>query len=245
MRSRWFGVAGTIVAIVAMVGVVGPALVHSPSQAATAVAADPLDDAQATVATIETTTTVSSIPATVPTTPVTAPATTVATATPTTAAPTTAAPSTATPVTAVPTIGTKALALISYPWIKLGYTLTFHGPKAGFYGLTDCHTHNIDIYVTPSQTVVQVAYITAFEIGHAIDCAHLADGHHATWPALRGYSLTGSWFPSCSCSEDRFSSGDFSEVFARWQVGPAYAWRSDLAPAPTAAQLATLIPEFG
>jgi hypothetical protein len=234
MRTRWFGIAGAVVAIVAMVGVVGPTLLHSTSQSATAVAADPLD-AAATAGTIDTTTTLSSIPESVPTTPVAAPDTTV----------TTVAPATVTLTTAIPTIGTQALALISYPWAKLGYTLTFHGPKAGFFGLTDCHTHNIDIYVTPSQTVVQVAYITAFEIGHAIDCAHLADGHHTSWPTLRGYHLAGSWFPSCSCSEDRFSSGDFSEVFARWQVGPAYAWRSTLAPAPTAAQIATLIPEFG
>ncbi len=238
MRTRWLAVAGAGVAIITLVGVVGPTLVRSPERSAVALAADP-------VTSMVTTTTVDTIPATVPTIPTatidpatTIPAATVAAGPATTVA---AAPATTGPAA----IGTQAVALITYPWTKLGYTLTFHGPKAGFFGLTDCHTHNIDIYVTSSQTVVQVAYITAFEIGHAIDCAHLADGHQTTWPALRGYHLTGSWFPSCSCSEDHFSSGDFSEVFARWQVGPAYAWRSALAPAPTAAQIAALIPQFG
>ena len=238
MRTRWLAVAGAGVAIITLVGVVGPTLVRSPERSAVALAADP-------VTSMVTTTTVDTIPATVPTIPTATidPATTIPAATSPPGRPLPSPP--LRPPPGRPRSAPKPLALITYPWTKLGYTLTFHGPKAGFFGLTDCHTHNIDIYVTSSQTVVQVAYITAFEIGHAIDCAHLADGHQTTWPALRGYHLTGSWFPSCSCSEDHFSSGDFSEVFARWQVGPAYAWRSALAPAPTAAQIAALIPQFG
>jgi hypothetical protein len=238
MRRRWLAAAGAFVVVVALAGVAAPALVHTPS------ATVPLAAADETTVSVSTT---STVPATVPEATTVAPAT--GTTTPTTATSTTATSTTATSTTVAPVvtdsaIGNQALALISYPWTKLGYTLAFHGPRAGFYGLTDCHAHTIDIYVTPSQTVVQVAYITAFEIGHAIDCAHLTDGHQTSWPVARGFHLSGSWFPSCSCSEDNFASGDFSEVFARWQVGPAYAWRSNLAPAPTAAQLAALIPLF-
>jgi hypothetical protein len=229
MRGRWLAAAGTLVALVALAFVAALALVHSPR--ATVALAAPEAVITSDPPTVSSTTS-STVPSTVPQAPTTV---TVAPAATTTVAP---------PITDS-VIGNQALALISYPWTKLGYTLTFHGPKAGVFGLTDCHTHNIDIYVTASQTVAQVAYITAFEIGHAVDCAHLADGHQSSWPVARGFHLSGSWFPSCSCSEDNFASGDFSEVFARWQVGPAYAWRSDLAPAPTPAQLATLIPLFG
>ena len=135
--------------------------------------------------------------------------------------------------------------MIRYPWTKLGYPIAFHGPKAGFLGLTDCRTHHIDIYVAKGQSVAQVAYVTAFEIGHAIDCSNQVPGHQAEWPTLRGFHYAGPWYPSCSCSEDRFASGDFAEVFARWQVGAFYPWRSTLAPPPNAAQLSTLVPLFG
>ena len=139
-------------------------------------------------------------------------------------------------------IGAQALARISYPWARLGYQLAFHGPKDGFLGLTNCSTHHIDIYVTPDQTVAQVTFVTSFEIAHAVDCTYTSPAREAEWPVLRGFRLRGAWFPSCSCSEDAFPSGDFAEVFARWQAGAAYPWRSTLAPAPSAAQLAALVP---
>jgi hypothetical protein len=153
------------------------------------------------------------------------------------------------PVSALPAgprspsvIGAQAVALISYPWAHLGYQLTFHGPKSGFLGLTDCTAHTIDIYVTPSQTVSQVEYITAFEIAHAVDCTNLSPAREAQWPRLRGFEQGRFWYPNCSCSENSYASGDFSDVFALWQAGPVYPWRSALAPQPSAAQLATLVP---
>ena len=66
-------------------------------------------------------------------------------------------------------------------------------------------------------------------------------GTTTRWAGLRGFQLTGPWFPPCSCSEDAYASGDFAEVFARWQAGPVYPWRSTLAPAPTGPQLRALV----
>ena len=131
--------------------------------------------------------------------------------------------------------------MIRYPWAQLGYQVVFHGPRAGFLGLTDCTGRHIDIYVTAGQTVAQVEFATAYEIGHAVDCTYTSPAREAEWPALRGFHLFGPWFPDCSCSEDAFASGDFAEVFARWQAGSVYPWRSTLAPAPTPAELAALV----
>jgi hypothetical protein len=139
-------------------------------------------------------------------------------------------------------VGAQALARITYPWALLGYRLAIHGPRDGFFGLTDCTSRHIDIYVTPGQTVAQVEFALAFEIAHAVDCTRLSSARQAKWARLRGFHLTGPWFPPCSCSEDAYPSGDFAEVFARWQAGPAYPWRSTLAPAPTARQLQALVP---
>jgi hypothetical protein len=138
-------------------------------------------------------------------------------------------------------VGAKALARITYPWASLGYQLAYHGPRDGFFGLTDCTSRHIDIYVMPDQTVTQVQFVTAFEIAHAVDCTRLSSERQTKWAGLRGFHLSGSWFPPCSCSEDAYASGDFAEVFARWQAGPAYPWRSTLAPAPTASQLPELV----
>jgi hypothetical protein len=148
----------------------------------------------------------------------------------------------AAPGSAPSVIGAQALAMITYPWAQLGYQLAFHGPKTGFLGITDCTTRHIDIYVTATQTVKQVEFVTAFEMAHAVDCVHTSTARQSQWPALRGFHQASSWFPNCTCSEDNFASGDFAEVFALWQAGPVYPWRSTLAPAPKAAQLALLIP---
>jgi len=248
-RAMWLRMAAaTAVGVLSLIG--ADLLVRDHpigvSASATSPAVDqPIADTPPDAATATTDDTTSTIPDTVPPTTMSVD-TTVLTPTPT-------SPSVSPATTAVAvsepapgdSIGVQALRLIQYPWAKLGYQIAFHGPRDGFFGLTDCRLHRIDIYVAPGQSVAQVAYVTAFEIGHAIDCSLVTNGHEAEWTILRNFNVRGSWFPSCSCSEDNFGSGDFSEVFARWQVGPIYPWRSTLAPAPTAAQLADLVPLFG
>jgi hypothetical protein len=105
--------------------------------------------------------------------------------------------------------------------------------------MTYCVAREVDIYVRPEQSVRQVAYIAAWEIAHAVDCDH--PGRRARWAALRGFGFGGYWFPPCECSEDSYGSGDFAGVFADWQVGPQYSWRSRLAPPPTTQQLQLLL----
>jgi hypothetical protein len=174
-----------------------------------------------------------------------APVTTTVATTPVHITPPTVARAVPVPASSSPTaVGSAALARVRYPWATLGYQITFHGPKSGFLGLTNCSTRRIDIYVTPGQSVVQVEYVTTFEIAHAIDCLTNTPQRDARWAATRGFTLHGSWYPSCSCSEDAFASGDFADVFALSQVGPIYQWRSSLAPAPDSRQMAALLPMF-
>lgn len=139
--------------------------------------------------------------------------------------------------------GQAALARIHYPYQRLGYAIAFHGPLNGFLGLTDCTAHHVDVYIRPSESADQVAFVTAFELAHAVDCGFNTSATRAAWASVRGFPSGWTWFPSCTCSEDEFGSGDFSDVFATWLVGSGgWPWRSRLAPTPGAAELSALMP---
>ena len=139
--------------------------------------------------------------------------------------------------------GAQALAMIDYDWQRLGYSVSFEGPNPGLLGKADCNTDEIFIYVRPDQSVRQVAFVTAFELGHAVDCGFMTDQSRSEWASIRGFAPGWTWFPSCVCTEDDFGSGDISMVFATWLVPDGgYGWRSNLAPEPDAAQLQRLLP---
>jgi hypothetical protein len=130
-------------------------------------------------------------------------------------------------------MGAAALARLRYPVSALGYQITFVAGRSGLLGKTNCSTHVVTVYVRPYQTVEQVAFVTAFELAHAVDCGHMTDATRTAWAAMRGFRPGWTWFPSCTCAEDRYGSGDFAMVFARWLTGTApYGWRSQLAGAP-------------
>ena len=107
----------------------------------------------------------------------------------------------------------------------------------------DCGAHAVTIYVRSYQTVRQVAFVTAFELGHAVDCSTMTDQRRAQWAAIRGFPTGWTWFPGCLCTEDHYGSGDFSMVFANWLVSDSgYSWRSALAPPPPIDELQRLVP---
>jgi len=139
-------------------------------------------------------------------------------------------------------IGAAALQLIDYPWDRFGFSLTFDDAASGLLAKTDCNTKAIVVYVRSAQTVRQVAFVTAFEIAHAVDCSTMTDQRRAEWASLRGFPTPWTWFPGCLCPEDDFGSGDFAQVFAAWLVPDAgYRWRSGLA-GPPGPQTAKLMP---
>ena len=163
-------------------------------------------------------------------------------------APPPAPPSTTTPAAPRPgmraaDVGPAALALIDYPWQQLGYTVRFESSTAGLLGMTDCASRAVTIFVRPSQTVRQVAFVTAFELAHAVDCTTMNRDRRAQWASIRTFTSGWRWFPGCLCPEDTVGSGDFSMVFASWLVpNGGYPWRSSLAPPPNADQLRALMP---
>jgi hypothetical protein len=105
--------------------------------------------------------------------------------------------------------GEAALARLDYPWQSLGFSVRFEGPNPGLLGKADCGAKAITVYVRPTDDVTRVAFVTAFELGHAVDCGTMTDAKRAEWAAIRGF---------------------------------APGWSSNLAPPPSAEQIAQLMP---
>jgi hypothetical protein len=174
-----------------------------------------------------------------------APATTTTTVAPTTTTAAPAPPPAPEPAPALSPVeqtGAAALELLDYPWEKLGYQVHFEGSTSGLLGKADCNTREIWVYVRPTQTIQQVAFVAAFELGHAIDCGTMTDATRAEWAAIRGFPAGWEWFPGCLCTEDNYGSGDISMVFATWLVPGGHSWRSNLAGPPSPEQLQQLMP---
>lgn len=141
--------------------------------------------------------------------------------------------------------GALALSHLNYPYQRLGYDIEFLPPRSGFLGMTYCSEHRIEVYVSPDEPLGLVSFVTAFEIAHAVDCTFNSPASRAQWANIRNFSPSTAWFPPCTCSEDNYGSGDFSDVFATWQAGPQWwRWRSNLAPPPTSDELTQLMPEL-
>jgi hypothetical protein len=139
--------------------------------------------------------------------------------------------------------GEAALARLDYPWQSLGFSVRFEGPNPGLLGKADCGAKAITVYVRPTDDVTRVAFVTAFELGHAVDCGTMTDAKRAEWAAIRGFAPGWTWFPGCLCTEDNYGSGDISMVFGKWLVPESpFPWRSNLAPPPSAEQIAQLMP---
>lgn len=136
-----------------------------------------------------------------------------------------------------------ALGLLDYRWERLGYSVTFEDAKRGLLGKTNCDTKQVFIFMRPSQTIEQIAFVTAFELGHAIDCGTMTSARRAEWARIRGFAEGWQWFPGCLCTEDNYGSGDLSMVFATWLVPHGgYGWRSNLAGPPSPEMLDQLMP---
>lgn len=136
-----------------------------------------------------------------------------------------------------------AMARITYPWQQTGYRIVFSGSQPGMQGRTSPRSMGfIEIYVRPDETVDNLAHVIAHEIGHAVDLTYGNDQRRSVWLQLRGITPR-PWFTCSMCDDFSVPAGDFAETFAYWQVGDFS--RSRLAPPPTPAQLAQLVPLFG
>jgi hypothetical protein len=150
-------------------------------------------------------------------------------------------PSTEAPAPAEPddpaTIGAAALARISFPVSSAlaDWTVEFLPGRAGLLGGTYTRQHRIEIYVRAGQTVDEVAFTLAHEIGHAVDLTYLNSAERQTWKVARGIDPSVAWWAGSGVSDYASGSGDWAESFAVWQVGGAGL--SQLAGQPTSGQL--------
>jgi hypothetical protein len=183
-------------------------------------------------------------------TPATAPAA-AAPAAPVPTAPPAPADAAQTPAAQTPAqLGAEALTLVRYPWQSIpGYSIQFlpisEAPSPSFYGNTTFTWGQAGgvsrLYVYPGETVLQLAGITAFEIGHEVDAAAVdPQGGEAQIEAILNIHPA-SWAPNCDCAEQDFLSGWYAAAFSdHWSPGVGN-W-SRIAPEPTGAVLAAVEP---
>jgi hypothetical protein len=135
------------------------------------------------------------------------------------------------------------LAQIDYPWEELGFELRFLPPRDGIRGMTFPDRRRIELYVRLSDPLARTAHDLAHEIGHAVDLTVMDRSRRGEWAERRGYDRSTPWWPCPRCEDRGTGAGDYAEVFALWQVGGRY-FSSQLAPAPSADELAELVAYF-
>jgi hypothetical protein len=143
-------------------------------------------------------------------------------------------------------VGAEALTLLNYPWQqRLRVTIEFLGPRAGMRAYSHSFGNGsglIEAYVRPGDSARLVALSVAHELGHLIDTTYLSDQDRAEWLRIRGRPDV-AWWTCDGCTDFNTGSGDFAETFAAWQVG-AFDYRSQVAPYPTADEMASLTRYF-
>ncbi len=108
--------------------------------------------------------------------------------------------------------GQAAIPMLAYPWHDLGYSVEFHPGRSGVLGLTYPDQRRIEVYVRDCQSIESVANVFAHEVGHAVDETFNDSVRREEWQRIRGYRA--GWYACSGCSDYRFGSGDFAEVFA-------------------------------
>ncbi len=142
-------------------------------------------------------------------------------------------------------IGQEALRLVTYDWrSKLpGWKISFLPARKGYLALTYRLERRIDVYVRLDRPVPGVAHDISHEIGHALDVTYLGDESRGRYLELRKLPGDVPWWACNSCRDLSTGAGDFAEVFAL-HAAPRYKFYSDLGPAPTDDELASIVAEI-
>lgn len=141
--------------------------------------------------------------------------------------------------------GEAALAQVTFPWQALGFQIKFMAAKSGYRAGMFPYEKLIEVYVRDSLTVDEIALDVAHELGHAFDWVRLDEPSRATFKQIRGYAdRPGGWFACSRCTDFSTPAGDLAETFAYWVLGGRVGFRGQIAPAPSAEQLALLQPLF-
>jgi hypothetical protein len=134
-------------------------------------------------------------------------------------------------------VGRRALEQIGYPWQERlpDWTVTFLPGRAGLLGGTWTYERRIEIYVRATQSVEDVAFTLAHELGHAVDVTHFGEDERHAWLAARALHPDTPWWVESGATDFGSGAGDWAEAFAIHLLGgPGH---SRLAGQPDAAQL--------
>ena len=141
--------------------------------------------------------------------------------------------------------GQAALDGLRRPSDAGAFQLSFEPGRSGMIGLATVHEGRMQVFVRSCADLPMslLQHVVAHELGHLVDGARLGDEQRSQWLAARGIAAGTPWYGCNSCTDFATPAGDFAEVYAQWQTG-ASANRSQLAPAPSAGELADLAARF-
>jgi hypothetical protein len=139
----------------------------------------------------------------------------------------------AAPAASLDARGQRALAQLQHGVPNLGYTVLFLPGQAGYLGKGFHEERRIEIYVRDGESDAMLAHVVAHELGHAVDYVTHTPQRDAAYLRLRGVDPTTAWAPCGFCEDFGAPSGDFAEVYARWQLGAATPFFSRLAAPPS------------
>ena len=141
--------------------------------------------------------------------------------------------------------GAAAVAKLRRPADARAVPVAFRPARPDVLGMADLHARRVDVYVRScaTQSDTLLLHVVAHELGHVLDATRMNDDLRARWMAARGIPAGTPWFGCSRCSDFATPAGDFAETYAQWQRG-ATTNRSQLAPPPSRAQLASLARTF-
>lgn len=141
--------------------------------------------------------------------------------------------------------GAAAIDRLRRPSDGRAVPVAFRAARSDVLGMADLNARRIDVYVRScaQQSDALLLHVVAHELGHLVDAIRMSDDLRARWKAARGIPASTPWFGCSRCSDFATPAGDFAETYAQWQRG-ASTNRSQLAPTPSTAQLASLARTF-
>lgn len=141
--------------------------------------------------------------------------------------------------------GAAAIDRLRRPADARAVPVAFRSARPDVLGLADLHALRVDVFVRScaQQSDGLLLHVLAHELGHVLDASRMTDALREQWMAVRGIPAGTPWFGCDGCTDFATPAGDFAETYAQWQRG-ASSNRSELAPAPSAAQLQELAARF-